>query len=103
MINKQFNKLIPYVSENFITYPLWEEGKYIPFVNFWCIDKKVKSKIKKFKSKNYTIEKGDTSYSTTYYQIFPTFEDSEELGYTFTKDDWSIEEMINIIIKILNL
>jgi hypothetical protein len=103
MINKQFNKLIPYVSENFITYPLWEEGKYIPFVNFWCIDEKVKSKIKKFKSKNYTIEKGDTSYSTTFYQIYPNFEDSEELGYIFTKDDWSIEEMIKIIIKLLNL
>jgi hypothetical protein len=33
MIQKQIDKLIPYLNENFITYPLWEEGKYIPFVN----------------------------------------------------------------------
>ena len=35
MIHKQFEKLIPYVSENFITYRLWEEGKYFPFINIW--------------------------------------------------------------------
>ena len=39
MIHKKIDKLIPYLSENFLTYPLWEEGNYIPFVNFWRICK----------------------------------------------------------------
>ena len=32
MIHKKIEKLIPSLNENFITYPFWEEGKYIPFV-----------------------------------------------------------------------
>ena len=35
MIQEKINKLIPFISENFITYPLWEEGKYIPFLKCW--------------------------------------------------------------------
>ena len=34
---KQIEKIIPYIDENFITFPLWEEGLYIPFVKFWQI------------------------------------------------------------------
>ena len=96
MINEQFNKLIPYVSENFITYPLWEEGKYIPFVNFWYIQKTNKDvylNIENFSNKNYNIIQ-EEEYGIIRCQIFPTFEDSEELGYIFVKDNWSIEEMI---------
>lgn len=110
MINKEFNKLIPYVSENFITYPLWEEGKYIPFINFWYVDKvkdKINNNIKKFKNENYTLVKQEDFYPfktcIVHYQIYPTFEENEELGYVFNKENWSIEEMIKIIIKLLNL
>ena len=35
MIHKKIEKLIPFISEEFITYPLWEEGKYIPFIKCW--------------------------------------------------------------------
>ena len=35
MIHQKIDKLIPYLSENFITYPLWEEVKYIPFLKCW--------------------------------------------------------------------
>ena len=30
-------QIIPYVEENFITFPLWEEGNYGPQVNIWRI------------------------------------------------------------------
>ena len=106
MINKEFNKLIPYVSENFITYPLAEEGIYLPFLNFWCIDKKTVNKVKKFKNDNYEINThwSSTIFDTTqHYTISPKFEYNDELGYVLIKEDWSIEEMIQIIIKLLNL
>lgn len=35
MIHKKIEKLIPYISEEFITYPLLGEGKYIPFLKCW--------------------------------------------------------------------
>ena len=31
-LHQKIEKLIPFISEEFITYPLWEEGKYIPFL-----------------------------------------------------------------------
>lgn len=29
--------ILPYMSENFITFPLWEEGNYTPVINMWNI------------------------------------------------------------------
>lgn len=34
---EQIKTLIPHVCENFITFPLWEEGDYCPVVNVWKI------------------------------------------------------------------
>ena len=104
MINEQFNKLIPYVSENFITYPLWEEGKYIPFINFWFIrdNKRKDLNWKCYNHNDYIVEVLDTENSIKQYCISPKFEDIDN-GYVFNKKDWSIEEMIKIIIKLLNL
>ena len=34
-LHEKIEKLIPFISEEFITYPLWEEGKYIPFLKCW--------------------------------------------------------------------
>ncbi len=106
MINEEFNKLIPYVSENFITYPLFEEGKYIPFLNFWHIpkdDNVVYDRLQDFDNPHYEILVHDTEYSIKECQIYPKFIETDEGGYEFVKDDWSIEEMIEIIVKILNL
>ena len=36
-IEKLIKDIIPYVDENFITFPLWEEGDYRPVLNFWFI------------------------------------------------------------------
>jgi len=105
MINEQFDKLIPYVSENFITYPLFEEGKYIPFLNFWHIpkdDNVVYDRLQDFDNPHYEILVHDTEYSIKECQIYPKFIDID-YGYTFEKEDWSIEEMVEIVIKLLNL
>lgn len=37
----KYEELIPFVSENFITVPLWEEGDYTPYINFWLDKDKV--------------------------------------------------------------
>ena len=35
MLQTKIDKLFPFISENFITYPLWEEGNYTPHINVW--------------------------------------------------------------------
>jgi hypothetical protein len=37
--------LIPYVSENFVTFPLWEEGDYRPHINIWQLYDKLPQEI----------------------------------------------------------
>jgi hypothetical protein len=110
MIQKQIDKLIPYLSENFITYPLWEEGKYIPFVNIWIkvdnedeineFDFKCKEI---FKKTGYKIVFDDCNYSETIfkYQVHPIFKDLPNGSYKFTKKDWSIEEMLDLLGSVL--
>ena len=84
MIHKKIEKLIPFLNENFITYPLWEEGKYIPFINFWIkIDlegeeQEFDFKCKEiFKDTGYIVSYNDTNYSNTIlqYSVFPNFND----------------------------
>lgn len=110
MIHKQIEKLIPYVSENFITYRLWEEGKYFPFITVWQkAETKTKYKIltkkieKIFKSSGYMYEfetKYDSSILHDIY-IYPDFNENEEGGYEYVKEDWSIEEMIELALKVV--
>ena len=111
-LQEKINKLLPYVSENFITYPLWEEGKYIPFINFWQICKENKE-FKKLLNKTiafnnsghgYIIEVTDENIKSSKpfnLQIYPDFEDTEEGGYEYVKKDWSIEEMLEIITELI--
>ena len=77
MIHIQINRLIPFVKENFITYPLWEEGKYIPFVNFWqkveskeqilSLDKKLKAV---FQAKGYNVQLEESNFNETILNYF---------------------------------
>lgn len=110
-IHEKIEKLIPYVPENFITFPLHEEGKYIPFVNFWQIAK-TEVEYNKLEKKLKKIHK-DTCY--TYYitcdvpksgifeiRLYPKFTESKKGGYKFSKDDWCLEDMFDIIIEFLN-
>jgi hypothetical protein len=84
MIHQKIEKLIPFLNENFITYPLWEEGKYIPFVNFWIkIDSEGGEQDFDFKCKEifedngYIVSYNDTNFSNTIFQysVFPNFND----------------------------
>lgn len=110
-LQQKIDKLLPYVSENFITYPLIEEGKYIPFINFWFICKD-DTEFNKLGDKI-----GDSSITGGYIvdivsenifigspfniQIYPDFEDTEEGGYEFADENWSIEQMLEIITELI--
>lgn len=110
MIHKKIEKLIPFLNENFITYPLCEEGKYIPFVNFWQkADADMDSLEKEgrimevFKDTCYQIEYSDNKYSDTIHEfkVYPNFTYLENGGYDFYKKDWSIEEILDLLITAL--
>ena len=38
-IHENLSKLIPFIGDDVISYPLWEEGRYIPSLNFWQVVK----------------------------------------------------------------
>ena len=106
MIQKQIDKLIPYLSENFITYPLWEEGKYIPFVNFWQICKTQteiqvldKNLQKVFENSGYIVQYNDCNFDETIlqYSVYPNYDDLDDGSYKFVKQDWSIEEVLDLL------
>jgi hypothetical protein len=105
-IQDKIDKLIPYINENFITYPLQEEGKYIPFIGFW---QRAKTK-KELASLNKNLKWLDnkTGYSINIIEkthvsvihdmvIYPSYRDLKNGSYKFTKKDWSIEEMLDIL------
>lgn len=104
------DRLLPYMSENFITYPLQEEGKYIPFVNIWQIAKSEKvlndKLLEIFKDSGYdfTVEPyckhrdGKYSYDI---EVSPGWIESEDCSYEFIKPDWSIEEIVNLLAEFL--
>lgn len=35
MLQQQIEKLIPYIGNYFLEYPLWEEGNWTPTITFW--------------------------------------------------------------------
>lgn len=110
-IHESINELIPYISENFITYPLWEEGKYIPFVTFWQIAKNVEE-LKKFEEEfailsrpigyDFSIEYNINGTIIGKIHIYPDFNDLDDGSYEFVNPDWSIEEMILLVKEFLN-
>jgi hypothetical protein len=109
MIYKNIETLLPFVDENFLTFPLWEEGKYIPFVNFWRKydlqkDYEIEyTKFKKFfKKTGYVIAETDVfGGCITYYEIYPDFKELKDGSYEYKKHDWSIEEMLEMLNEIL--
>ena len=113
MLQDKINKIIPFIESDFLTYPLWEEGKYIPFIKFWrkvqspSMKEKFVSLLKKLENEHhgYVIELEDEEYESTVYvcQIYPDFKEGEEIfGYEMVKPDWNIEEMIDIIIEFIS-
>lgn len=110
-LQQKIDKLIPYVSENFITYPLWEEGKYIPHLNFWQIcntgyELEILYERMLFFENNsgYVIwvDDEDIKVGKAFeLQINPEYEELETGGYEYVNEDWSIEEMIEIVGEII--
>ena len=108
-LQDKINKLIPYINENFITYPLWEEGVYVPFVNFWRNFKTVEGMIsfhmghrERFKDLGYELEFGENQYSDIENMyITPILIHNQDGGYSFQNPNWSIEEMIDLLITII--
>ena len=110
MIQDKINDIIPFIQGNFITYPLWEEGKYIPFVNFWqrASNKyeigKLNKKLRTLDTNTgYKIGIEEKDYPSVLFNIFvyPDFKDMDDGSYEYTKCDWSIEEMIDMIKQII--
>ena len=108
MIHKKIEQLIPHISEDFITYNLADEGKYIPFINFWQsfdtitegkFDRKIESALQ---DTGYMIEYEDRFRGPIHqYCIYPNFKNLKDGSYEFVNDNWSIEEMIDLLIEIL--
>jgi len=105
-LHEKINKLMPFISENFITYPLWEEGKYIPFVNFWKAAETEEDFLNihtrlgiAFKNSGYVFDYYDNNSTNTlhYFNAAPDFKELENGSYEFVKEDWSLEEMIEIL------
>jgi hypothetical protein len=105
MIHKQLERLIPYISEEAITYPLWEEGNYTPFLNLDIVTEKLleleRSLQEKVNLKGYEfqIEREGRIFKIS---IYPDFEYNDEGSFDYMVEGWSIEEMIDIVAKVLN-
>lgn len=110
MIHKKIEKLIPFISEDFITYPLWEEGKYIPFIKCWQkADTKNKCTRlsthlnKHFEKTGYEISFIEKEHRTVIHEfyIYPKYKELKNGSYKFIKIDWSIEEMLDLLSGVL--
>ena len=110
MLQTKIDKLIPFISENFITYPLYEEGNYTPHINVWQIcrnDLEYNDLIEKLN----TITRNNEYYfdidlkypRSKIYEISlcPSHEHLNDGGFDYIKKDWSIEEMIDLLITII--
>lgn len=118
----QIQKLIPFIDENFVTFPLAiTEGVYIPFYNFWQ-SLSTKEEVELFldkariilKDTGYTIgfqyEEDDYIYdierdsANVYFQIYPIFEsDNDNDGNVFVNVDPKSFDIdpIDLLIKII--
>ena len=110
MLHKKIEKLIPFISENFISYPLWEEGKYIPVISFWqkaetkALCKELDNRLSKLhKGTGYCIEIAKKEHASVIHEIqfYPKFRDLKNGSYKFSKKNWSLEEMIDMLEKFL--
>ena len=63
--DKGIETLIPFLEENFLTFPLWEEGNYSPQINFWMIFDDIV-----VNSKNIEKINNDLNLPETYYLDF---------------------------------
>lgn len=108
MNNKTITQLTPYVGDNFIEFPLWEQGHWIPQLTFWqkfenedqaCL---FFNHLKKICGLAYKCEFDRMTESTSnifHIYIMPSYQisDTDEVKYNFM--NWTIEEMVYLAIK----
>lgn len=107
MIYEHIQYIIPYVSKDFITFPLTEEGNYTPFINFWQIfnAKKKKKEFEKrlnalLKPYDFKLEEKYTWGKIVEYHIYPAFI-TKRYGVYIYKQEWMMEDIITILGKFL--
>jgi len=110
MIHYKIAKLIPFISEEFITYPLLKEGKYIPFIKCWqkadTENKftRLSNRLNKhFEKTGYKISFVGKMHISVIHEfcLFPKFKELKNGSYKFVKNDWSIEEMLVLLGSVL--
>ena len=87
------------MDENFMTFPLMEEGLYFPQINLWIVSNPhVAVQETEFEVNGYYIftEHKPRRQSVLKYNISPAWDYDDKDSYKFKKEDWSIEEMIQI-------
>lgn len=105
-LHQKIERLIPFISEEFITYPLWEEGKYIPFLKCWQKADTENKRTRLSNSLNNHFEK--TGYEISFigkehrsviheFYIYPKWKELKNGAYKFVKKDWAIEEMLDLL------
>lgn len=101
-------KVIPYICEDFITIPLWEEGNYTLQVNFWQKFKDVaefnkynKILIKLFKVKQYEVYILATSRVIYNIYISPKLKYLKNGSFEYLNPNWSVEEIIELFSEYL--
>ena len=109
MLRYQIDQLIPYIKREFITYDLWEEGNYTPFINFWLPDEHstdIDALREELNTFGYCLEIEEQNeafgVSLTDYKIYPYFETKDNGAYYYNVPHWSIEQMISILNKTIN-
>lgn len=66
-----FKKIIPFVCENLITVPLWEEGDYSPSLNIWQLYNEVP-----FDSKKEELVNQDYNFIPKGYAVYFTIKEN---------------------------
>ena len=110
-LHEQINQLIPYIGENVISYRLWEEGIYLPFVTFWQqynyedAVHYLEFLTKSFEQFGYGVDMEEPLHMSKHkkqiysYIVYPDFDYRDDGGYFTKREDWSIEEIFNLIIE----
>jgi hypothetical protein len=105
---EKIEKLIPYINENFLTFPLWEsDGKLIPFISFWQkIENQddflaFENKLQKLKY-CYEIDLKEFSlHNTIYnYSINPEYKELEDGSFEFA-EPVNLEQMLDDLIVLI--
>lgn len=95
-------KLIPFVCENFLTFPLWEEGDYRPRVNVWLPFKKLPAQI--IDGEKIDLLKLDCKKfaNKDFFDVYPTVKKHESFELEFFGQKTETNEYYHVQFEISN-